>query len=73
VIDPRSREIQPPLNGRWRKSRLSESNGACVEVRLSNGSVQIRDSKDAEGPILHFSPRCWREFVESLTGTDTRS
>jgi hypothetical protein len=34
-------------------------------VRLLDGRVQIRDSKDPDGPILDFTPDQWRAFVDS--------
>jgi hypothetical protein len=40
----------------WVKSSLSLANGDCVEVAsLPDGQVGVRDSKDAEGPILRFT------------------
>jgi uncharacterized protein DUF397 len=50
----------------WRKSRLSSMNGNCVEVRqLGERRVGVRDSKDAQGPVLSFSPVQWRAFMAS--------
>lgn len=34
----------------WRKSRVSQSNGACVEITSTLDAV--RDSKDPHGPTL---------------------
>jgi hypothetical protein len=51
-------------DGRWVKSSLSFSNGACVEVaNLPGGAIGVRDSKDAEGPVLRFTPDEWRAFL----------
>jgi Domain of unknown function (DUF397) len=51
----------------WRKSSWSANNGNCVEVaRLVGGRVGVRDSKDAQGPVLAFSPDAWRAFVGSI-------
>jgi len=48
----------------WVKSSLSFANGNCVEVAdLPSGGVGVRDSKDAEGPFLRFTPDEWRAFL----------
>ena len=41
----------------WRKGRRSTGGGGdCVEVAdLPNGGLAIRDSKNADGPILFFT------------------
>ncbi|MGW8969941.1 DUF397 domain-containing protein [Streptomyces platensis] len=37
----------------------------CVEVADEiPGKVLVRDSKDRDGVILHFSPAAWVELVE---------
>jgi hypothetical protein len=46
----------------WRKSSLSGTNG-CVEVRLADGRVEVRDSKDRGGPVLVFARLEWEAFV----------
>lgn len=51
-------------NGTWRKSSYSTAPDAlCVEVNAGPHGVAIRDSKDRDGPILHFSRDEWRMFV----------
>jgi Domain of unknown function (DUF397) len=53
-----------PSDSRWVKSSLSFANGDCVEVAsLTDGSIGVRDSKDAAGPMLRFTPSEWRAFV----------
>ena len=47
----------------WVKSSLSFANGNCVEVADLPGGVGVRDSKDAEGPFLRFTPDEWRAFI----------
>ncbi|KAB1118865.1 DUF397 domain-containing protein [Micromonospora aurantiaca] len=50
----------------WRKSSLS-GDGNCVEVAAVSGEVVgVRDSKDAAGPVLAFSPVVWTGFVSGL-------
>jgi hypothetical protein len=49
------------MNSAWQKSTRSGSNGGnCVEVRLYDGQVQTRDSKNPTGPVLVFAPDQWR-------------
>jgi Domain of unknown function (DUF397) len=59
-----SGDRRPGPEARWVKSSLSFSNGACVEVAsLPGGGIGVRDSKDAEGPVLRFTPDEWRAFL----------
>ena len=52
----------------WFKSSRSGSQGDCVEVAfLCGGLTGVRDSKDAAGPALVFSPSEWDAFVDSAT------
>ncbi|MFI6207344.1 DUF397 domain-containing protein [Streptomyces sp. NPDC051041] len=48
------------------KSSYSGGNAGqeCVEVaRNIPGSIAVRDSKDADGPILTFTPAVWAAFT----------
>ncbi len=48
----------------WRKSSFSGGgNGGCVEVAFTTRVVGVRDSKDAGGPVLRFSPGQWLAFT----------
>jgi hypothetical protein len=52
----------------WKKSSKSSGAGTeCVEVRQYDGVVQVRDSKDPDGPVLAFSPEQWEAFVRAAT------
>ena len=64
----------------WRTSSYSAGNGACVQWRKSSHSggtecvevadgVQVRDSKDPDGPVLIFTPAEWRAFLKTLKTT----
>jgi len=53
------------LNGTFRKSSRSESNGHCAEARTAGGMVQVRDSKDP-GPVLAFTPAAWQAFLDGV-------
>ncbi len=57
------------VNLAWVKSSYSGSEANCVEVAsLPEGGQAIRDSKDANGPVLRFSAEDWRQFTGSLKG-----
>ena len=48
----------------WVKSSLSFSNGNCVEVAsLPGRTIGLRNSRDAEGPVLRFTPDEWHAFL----------
>jgi hypothetical protein len=48
----------------WKKaSRSGGGANQCLEVRQYKGTVQVRDSKDPDGPVLTFSPEQWGAFV----------
>jgi hypothetical protein len=42
----------------WKRSQFCEA-GACVEVRRCGAEIQVRDSKDPDGPVLSFSETYW--------------
>ena len=45
----------------WRKSSFSAN--SCVEVaRLATG-VAVRDSKNPDGPVLHYTEAEWQAFL----------
>lgn len=63
----KSRHSNPQGNClEWRTSSHSVGNGACVEVAPA---VQVRDSKDPDGPVLLFTPAQWRSFTGTLQMT----
>jgi len=43
-----------------RSSRCGD--GACVEARRVGDVIEVRDSKDTDGPVLRFTPEEWRAF-----------
>ncbi|MFI7362006.1 DUF397 domain-containing protein [Streptomyces sp. NPDC050149] len=52
---------------RFMKSSYSEPNGECVEVaRNIPGTVAVRDSKRAAGPVLKLAPAAWHAFQAGL-------
>ena len=38
----------------WVKARLSDTGTSCVEQRVHDGMIEIRDTKDRSGPVLRF-------------------
>jgi hypothetical protein len=49
----------------WFKSSFSNGSQTCVEVRLDEDHVSVRDSKDPAGPILTFTRGEWTAFLHS--------
>jgi Domain of unknown function (DUF397) len=48
----------------WVKTSLSFANGDCVEVAvLQSGEVGVRNSRDAAGAVLCFTPEEWDAFL----------
>lgn len=48
----------------WFKSSLSLSNNNCVEVRfLDDGCVEVRNSREPDGPVLAFTSAEWDAFI----------
>jgi Domain of unknown function (DUF397) len=54
------------INSAWRKSSASNSNSNCVEVRGQDDAVDVRDSKNPDGPMLSFGPGEWATFVAGV-------
>jgi Domain of unknown function (DUF397) len=52
----------------WRVSTYTGGQGNCVEVGRSATTIAVRDTKDREGPVLHFDPVAWRAFTQRLKG-----
>ncbi|MEU1482544.1 DUF397 domain-containing protein [Streptomyces sp. NPDC005752] len=50
---------------KWFKSSYSSnsSEADCVELATTPRTVHVRDSKDAPGPRLGFTPAAWEAFV----------
>jgi Domain of unknown function (DUF397) len=53
------------LDAGWRKASRSVASGACVEAASSHAAVLVRDSVDQSGPVVRYSTRTWRLFLDS--------
>jgi hypothetical protein len=55
----------------WQKSSYSSDSANCVEVRHSNGRIEVRDSKLGDAsPVLTYSPDQWRRLLEQVKAKD---
>ena len=54
------------LTEQWKKSPRSSTNGSCVEARIYEGNVQVRNSNNPDGPVVTFTPIEWNAFVPSV-------
>ena len=55
----------------WQTSSYSTNGAQCVKVGFKNGeeiAVHVRDSKDPNGPCLHFTKDEWIAFVGDENG-----
>jgi len=48
----------------WIKATASGDQGDCVELRRHDGTIDVRDSKDPEGPVLHFTREEFTAWVD---------
>jgi hypothetical protein len=52
---------------RWRKSSVSNSQGACVEMaRLAGGEFAVRNSRNPEGPALIYTQAEIAALIEGV-------
>ncbi|MDH6218185.1 DUF397 domain-containing protein [Streptomyces pseudovenezuelae] len=69
---PRNVPSSTDLHGvRWLRSSYSTGANNCVETALPRsgpfaGMLAVRDSKDATGPVLLFSPESWAGFTAAF-------
>jgi len=49
----------------WIKARRSQADTSCVEMRCHAGAIEVRDSKDPDGPVLRYVSA---EFAAWLDG-----
>jgi len=51
----------------WHTSSYSGSGSDCVEVAPAPAGVLVRDSKNADGPVLAVTATAWRAFLTTIT------
>ncbi|MGP3984312.1 DUF397 domain-containing protein [Streptomyces sp. KR80] len=70
-------ECAPLAGAMWSKSNYSDSQGGeCVEfaaLKEAEAAVAVRDSKDPDGPRLHFSADAWNAFLSFAAASDVRT
>jgi len=59
------------LSEEWKKSSYSGHEGACVEARLQASGVEVRDSKDLQGPTLSAAADEWLGLI-AIAAADHR-
>jgi len=51
----------------WYKSSFCTSSANCVETRMhTDGSVDIRNSRDPQGPVVSFTKDEWTAFLSGV-------
>jgi hypothetical protein len=50
----------------WHKSSYSGTSANCVEACTDQAAVAVRDSKNANGAELVFTPQAWTAFVRAI-------
>ena len=49
----------------WRRASFCAS-GECVEVVRRDGMILMRDSKEPQGLLLHYTTEEWQSFVSGV-------
>jgi hypothetical protein len=53
------------LNEQWQIPSRS-GNGACVQARFVDGTVEVRNSNDPDAGLVRFTPREWATFISAV-------
>lgn len=55
----------------WYKASASTGANNCVETQFyADGSVDVRNSKDPQGPVVRFTNDEWAAFVAGAKGQE---
>lgn len=55
----------------WIKAAASGGNGgSCVEARRHDDMIEVRDSKDRQGPVLRFTSKEWAAFLDGASNKE---
>ncbi len=59
--------VEARLTSEWAESSYSTPDGGnCVQTRHAGLDVQVRDSKNPDGPVLTFSAAAWETFTAAV-------
>ncbi|MGS2619479.1 DUF397 domain-containing protein [Micromonospora sp. LZ34] len=57
------------ITNEWRKSTFSGPNcDNCVECRINGDLIEVRDSKDPNGPAHRYTKDEWARFLAGAKG-----
>jgi hypothetical protein len=59
-------ELGKPMTPFRKSSYSGAGNPNCVEVGFVTTEILMRDSKDVDGPVLHFTPDEWSAFIAGV-------
>ncbi|MGW5102134.1 DUF397 domain-containing protein [Streptomyces sp. NPDC004100] len=60
---------EPATDVKWIKSSYCTDEGPdCVEIAAGPATIQVRDSKNPEGPRLALTPDAWASFLPYASG-----
>lgn len=51
------------LSREWTKSTYSDSSANCLEVRRIGVVIEVRNSRDPNGPVVKFTMGEWQAFL----------
>ena len=54
------------LNERWHKPTRSGNNGQCVEARLIDDVVEVRNSNSPNAGTARFTRAEWETFIDAV-------